>query len=808
MLKLIFRMVAIAKLTLHDVQRPKKQLLFGSITHLVRGTLSLHPTRLRPSHKKARSTREKLFHAIGIRERSESERGQVCSRGTENCASVSANTRSWEAPNNREIMPEKRLHRYTSLSWQILSGNWILARESGEKMQTKSKLSMLNSFTFAFLFGLLVYSRVAIADQTTSSPGRVALPPDALLSIDMNRNAVIERIMLTWQKEIPTNQLTDLKAKLGALRADSLLAANISGTFDGVLEVLASHESAARFASASATQSAALNSADRAKALGELARDLLYTPVTPCRIADSRSGSVGGLTNPLMGGALYSLPGNRASGGAYIDWGGSTTDCGLSTTEISALVLVINYLRPNSDAYLGMSDQNSLPTVLANAAGAFTNNQYSSNTYVVPQTTSKTIYFALPVTVTVNVTIEVVGYFTPPTRNGDGLRIRASSVANTPNTVNGSSANQVGLNVRGATIAGGGIPGGGNTDPDYGGEGPNRVTDNYGSIGGGYGNRTGNDNDDGSDAAFATIGGGNNNVAQGSNSTVGGGNSNAARGFISTVSGGEGNLAIDSWSYVGGGRFNTANGLASMVGGGQSNASNGAASVVMGGQSNNASGPQSTTGGGSNNTASGAQSTVPGGIGNLAGGSQSFAAGRKANALSDGCFVWGDSLDAVVECTTPNAFVARARGGVSFITGGTLGSYTGALLPSGSGAWTTLSDANAKTEFRVVDVRKILEKVVRLPIMSWQYKAQDTRIRHIGPTAQAFKQSFKIGESDRGISTVDADGIALAAIQGLNAKIEAHRAQLEQRESKIRNLEQANVALRRELEAIKKKVGL
>ena len=40
-------------------------------------------------------------------------------------------------------------------------------------------------------------------------------------------------------------------------------------------------------------------------------------------------------------------------------------------------------------------------------------------------------------------------------------------------------------------------------------------------------------------------------------------------------------------------------------------------------------------------------------------------------------------------------------------------------------------------------------------------------IRHIGPMAQDFYAAFGVGEDDRHISTVDADGVALAAIQGL-----------------------------------------
>jgi trimeric autotransporter adhesin len=388
----------------------------------------------------------------------------------------------------------------------------------------------------------------------------------------------------------------------------------------------------------------------------------------------------------------------------------------------------------------------------------------------------------------------------------NGLRISQSTVASAPNVVNGSSANAVTATVRGATIAGGGITSGA-TDPDYGGENPNLVTDHYGFVGGGYGNRAGNNNAAVNDAAFATVGGGNANVASGSLSVVSGGYTNEASGYIATIVGGELNKAIDSYSFVGGGRSNSASGTESVVAGGRSNTSPGAASAIVGGTSNNTAGAQAAVLGGSNNTASGGQSVVAGGFGNIANGEVSFAAGTKAKALQDGCFVWGDTLNENVECVTPNAFVARARGGFSFITAGSFGAYTGATLPAGAGAWTTLSDVNAKTAFQNIDVRAVLAKVIRMPITSWQYKAQQG-VRHIGPTAQAFAASFGLGETDKGISTVDADGVALAAIQGLNQKVDSQAKQILLRDKKIDQLERANETLMREMLAIKKKIGM
>jgi trimeric autotransporter adhesin len=388
----------------------------------------------------------------------------------------------------------------------------------------------------------------------------------------------------------------------------------------------------------------------------------------------------------------------------------------------------------------------------------------------------------------------------------NGIRLTSTSLNDVINRVDGSSANSVGANIRGATIAGGGITAGA-TDPDFFGEGPNSVLGHWGTVSGGYANVAGNAND-APFAAFATVGGGTNNVAGGTSTVVAGGNSNNASGFNAAILGGNSNLAPNSYSVVVGGNQNVANGVSSFIGGGNSNTAPGGNAVIVGGGNNNASGAHSAVSGGFANTASGNHSIVAGGNSNLASGTASFAAGSLANANKDGCFAWGDNLNAVVECPAANSFVARARGGVSFYTGGSAGSYTGVTLPAGAGAWNMLSDVESKTAFANVDVMAVLAKLVRMPISSWQYKTQEASIRHIGPTAQAFKASFGLGDSDRGISTVDADGIAFAAIQGLHKKLEAQTKAINERDRRIAELQRANETLKGDIAAIKKRLGM
>jgi hypothetical protein len=71
---------------------------------------------------------------------------------------------------------------------------------------------------------------------------------------------------------------------------------------------------------------------------------------------------------------------------------------------------------------------------------------------------------------------------------------------------------------------------------------------------------------------------------------------------------------------------------------------------------------------------------------------------------------------------------------------------------------------------------------------TWNYRSQDTAVRHLGPTAQDFHAAFALGENETSISTVDEGGVALAAIQGLNLKLEATRAENAQLRAQIDEL--------------------
>ena len=277
---------------------------------------------------------------------------------------------------------------------------------------------------------------------------------------------------------------------------------------------------------------------------------------------------------------------------------------------------------------------------------------------------------------------------------------------------------------------------------------------------------------------------------------------------------GGGNNVTAKFGAVGGGLNNMVSGASGTVSGGENNNVMAAAATISGGSQNAASGQGATVAGGNGNSANGNGAFVAGGASNSAGGNYSFVAGHHASSRADaGAFVWGDdSSSSDVRPTAANQFVARSSGGVVFYTNPTLNS--GVVLVPGGGSWASLSDRNLKEHFSSIDATEVLAQVMQLPIATWNYKSQSVDIRHIGPAAQDFFAAFNVGDDNRHITDIDEGGVALAAIQGLNQKLEAELkskdAQLaeqqrvnERQEQEIGKLTQAVEQLRRQLESRK-----
>jgi hypothetical protein len=127
-----------------------------------------------------------------------------------------------------------------------------------------------------------------------------------------------------------------------------------------------------------------------------------------------------------------------------------------------------------------------------------------------------------------------------------------------------------------------------------------------------------------------------------------------------------------------------------------------------------------------------------------------------------------------------------------------------------NGTFVGVSDRNAKENFEAVDPQAVLEKVAALPITEWNFKT-DPSVKHLGPVAQDFRAAFGVGPDDKHIATVDAEGVALAATQGLNRKLEDRSQRAEVRgqrtEDTLDELKAENAELKTRLAALERLVA-
>jgi hypothetical protein len=377
-------------------------------------------------------------------------------------------------------------------------------------------------------------------------------------------------------------------------------------------------------------------------------------------------------------------------------------------------------------------------------------------------------------------------------------------------------------------------------------------------IGGGNENSIGSGGPD--YQSFSTICGGSENTIQPNStySTIAGGSDNVVGAPWAVIAGGLGNDVTNSSpdSFVGAGTENVIDSSPdSALGGGRNNVIwQSGASMIGGGLLNLVSNATwSAIGGGEENIVTGGHSVIPGGDGNIAAGNFCFAAGHLAFANYDSSFVWSDGGMEATN-TAADQFVVAASGGTFINTsvgsgvlnvGGDVniqgglyiqedltvtndlqvvdgsvtagGSFYGASLhllgdiqAAGNavingnlavGGTVTAkniansSDRNIKEHIMPIDSAAILDKVASLPISSWNFKTDDP-FRHIGPMAQDFYAAFNVGPDERHITTVDEGGVALAAIQGLNQRVEK---QNEDSHAEIQALREQNRALEERL---------
>jgi hypothetical protein len=129
---------------------------------------------------------------------------------------------------------------------------------------------------------------------------------------------------------------------------------------------------------------------------------------------------------------------------------------------------------------------------------------------------------------------------------------------------------------------------------------------------------------------------------------------------------------------------------------------------------------------------------------------------------------------------------------------------SGASGFNSSGVLFTPSDRNVKENFVAIDDADVLKKVIDLPVTLWNFKCDDKSILHMGPMAQDFHAAFGLnGDKDKVITTLDIAGVTVAAVQGLNHKLEK---ELAARDTTISTLSSTVAAQSAELSDLKSRM--
>jgi hypothetical protein len=289
---------------------------------------------------------------------------------------------------------------------------------------------------------------------------------------------------------------------------------------------------------------------------------------------------------------------------------------------------------------------------------------------------------------------------------------------------------------------------------------------------------------------------GNYSFATGNNTRASGAHSFAAN--LATTASGDESVALGNNGTASADRAFTFNGTASGVG---------AIALGSGAQATNddalALGPSSI--------ASGLASIVLGpsiapgnfgvaiGLQNRAAGQFSTAMGKNARVSHQGSFVISDasasfSSDSAYSSVN-NQMTMRFAGGYRLFTN--QGLTSGVTLAAGGGSWASVSDRRKKENFKPVDAEEVLKKVAAMPVTNWNYKAQPTSQRHIGPMAQDFYKAFQLDGigNDTTINTTDIDGVNMVAIQALEKRTVQLQQENDQLKSQIDIMNQRMAAM-------------
>ena len=290
---------------------------------------------------------------------------------------------------------------------------------------------------------LLALSNTAYAQHVPD----LRTAPNALLTIDQNRGSVVDKIVAQWGDQLAQSDAAmsseQLRTMLDGMRADYLFAASLVGNIDGLRNVIAS-----------ALHGSEPSSAKRvaAKVLGDASDDLVYTPVVPCRLADTRLAG-----GPIAGGGSRDFKVWVSSGG-FTAQGGDAGNCNIpaNPAAVALNLAVVNVqgsgnltVYPTGGAVPNTSALNYFSGVFAISNGAIA-------PACIPNCANQITIKANPAGT--DVVVDIVGYFKAPGTGSpqalDCIRNRPSSTFLVLNNTTGAGSSA--LCAAGYSLTGGG----------------------------------------------------------------------------------------------------------------------------------------------------------------------------------------------------------------------------------------------------------------------------------------------------------------------------------------------------------------
>jgi hypothetical protein len=207
------------------------------------------------------------------------------------------------------------------------------------------------------------------------------------------------------------NYSVDLLESLMRLDPENLLAAGEAASYQAMMTVLATGHA-----------EPTIEGPDPGS-LGQNFQDLVYTPLAPCRIVDTRKAVEGALAAGVA--RTFDVDSSNLA-----EQGGSATGCGIPLAVAQAVTMTIVAVQPAGRGYLtawGLGPRPTPSSVLNYAA-----NDVVANTAIIPVVPGGGNDFTLFSLATTHVAVDVLGYFAASTATRLDCMIMSSDVVAVP----------------------------------------------------------------------------------------------------------------------------------------------------------------------------------------------------------------------------------------------------------------------------------------------------------------------------------------------------------------------------------------